>query len=218
MTPGCDSRGRNDVRGRGGPSGGSVGRVRLYNVTDDAVVDGPQSGGAGWAEGRDPAAARPPRRRGAADPAWRVGVRSVVQHGVDHAHQIVGGGKDPSRYPTLRGLNDLRRVQRRDATLHLPVQVHARRASWSVSVTWARPPRLEKFLKRIFRDLPGSILESDAPRTRAPSSTPMAGAATTASSISAMATSASIMPATSLRKDPFISTASKASGAWPKSG
>ena len=54
--------------------------------------------------------------------------------------------------------------------------------------------------------------------TRAPSSTPMAGAATTASSISAMATSASIMPATSLRKDPFISTASKASGAWPKSG
>ena len=61
----------------------------------------------------------PPRRRGAADPAWRVarddeafvvdarvGVRSVVQHGVDHAHQLVGGGKDPSRYPTLCGLND----------------------------------------------------------------------------------------------------------------
>ena len=72
--------------------GAAVGRVRLSNVTDDAVVDGPQSGGAGWAEGRDPAAARPPRRRGAADPAWRValddeafvvdarvGVRSVVQ-------------------------------------------------------------------------------------------------------------------------------------------
>ena len=52
--------------------GAAVGRVRLSNVTDDAVVDGPQSGGAGWAEGRDPAAARPPRRRGAADPAWRV--------------------------------------------------------------------------------------------------------------------------------------------------
>ena len=54
------------------PQRGAVGRVRLYNVTNDAVVDGPQSGGAGWAEGRDPAAARPPRRRGAADPAWRV--------------------------------------------------------------------------------------------------------------------------------------------------
>ena len=110
MTPGCDSRGRNDVRGRGGPQRGSVSRVRLYSVTDDAVVDGPQSGGAGWAKGRDPAAARPPRRRGAADPAWRVelddeafvvdarvGVRSVVQPGGDHAHQLVGGGKDPSR-------------------------------------------------------------------------------------------------------------------------
>ena len=81
------------------PQRGSVGRVRLYSVTDDAVVDGPQSGCAGWAKGRDPAAARPPRRRGAADPAWRValddeafvvdarvGVRSVVQHGGDHAH------------------------------------------------------------------------------------------------------------------------------------
>ena len=92
------------------PQRGSVGRVRLYNVTNDAVVDGPQSGCAGWAEGRDPAAARPPRRRGAADPAWRValddeafvvdarvGVRSVVQHGVDHAQQLVGGGKDPSK-------------------------------------------------------------------------------------------------------------------------
>ncbi len=101
------------------PQRGSVGRVRLYNVTDDAVVDGPQSGGAGWAEGRDPAAARPPRRRGAADPAWRValddeafvvdariGVRSVVQPSVDHAHQLVGGGKDPSRNPTLRGPDD----------------------------------------------------------------------------------------------------------------
>ena len=150
------------------PQRGSVGRVRLYNVTDDAVVDGPQSGCAGWAEGRDPAAARPPRRRGAADPAWRValddeafvvdarvGVRSVVQHGVDHAHQLVGGGKDPSRYPTLCGRNDVRRVQRRDATLHLPVQVHARRASWSVSLTWARPPRREKFLKRHIPGLAG---------------------------------------------------------------
>ena len=150
------------------PQRRSVGRVRLSNVTDDAVVDGPQSGGAGWAEGRDPAAARPPRRRGAADPAWRValddeafvvdarvGVRSVVQPGVDHAHQLVGGGKDPSRYPTLCGRNDLRRVQRRDATLHLPVQVHARRASWSVSVTWARPPRREKFLKRHIPGLAG---------------------------------------------------------------
>ena len=150
------------------PQRGSVGRVRLYNVTDDAVVDGPQSGCAGWAEGRDPAAARPPRRRGAADPASRValddeafvvdarvGVRSVVQHGVDHAHQLVGGGKDPSRYPTLCGRNDLRRVQRRDATLHLPVQVHARRASWSVSVTWARPPCREKFLKRHIPGLAG---------------------------------------------------------------
>ena len=119
MTPGCDSRGRNDVRGTRRPQRGSVGRVRLYNVTDDAVVDGPQSGCAGWAEGRDPAAARPPRRRGAADPAWRValddeafvvdariGVRSVVQPSVDHAHQLVGGGKDPSRNPTLRGPDD----------------------------------------------------------------------------------------------------------------
>ena len=87
------------------PQRGSVGRVRLYNVTDDAVVDGyAQSGCAGWAEGRDPAAARPPRRRGAADPAWRValddeafvvearvGVRSVVQPGVDHAHPDIRG-------------------------------------------------------------------------------------------------------------------------------
>ena len=40
MTPGCDSRGRNDLRGRGGPQRGSVSRVRLYSVTDDAVVDG----------------------------------------------------------------------------------------------------------------------------------------------------------------------------------
>ena len=58
------------------PQRGSVGRVRLYNVTDDAVVDA------------------------------RVGVRSVVQHGVDHARQLVGGGKDPSRNPTLRGPDD----------------------------------------------------------------------------------------------------------------
>ena len=54
--------------------------------------------------------------------------------------------------------------------------------------------------------------------TRAPSSTPMAGAATTAWSTSAMATSASTMPATSSPKAPSISTASKASGAWPRSG
>ena len=54
--------------------------------------------------------------------------------------------------------------------------------------------------------------------TRAPSSTPMAGAATTAWSISAMATSASIMPGTSSPRAPSISTASRASGAWPKSG
>ena len=38
MTPGCDSRGRNDLRGRGGPQLGSVSRVRLYSVTDDAVA------------------------------------------------------------------------------------------------------------------------------------------------------------------------------------
>ena len=36
----------------------------------------------------------------------RVGVRSVVQPGVDHAHQLVGGGKAPSRNPTLRGPDD----------------------------------------------------------------------------------------------------------------
>ena len=59
---------------------------------------------------------------------------------------------------------------------------------------------------------------SAAGSTRAPSSTPMAGAATTAWSISAMATSVSIMPATSSPGDPSISTASKASGAWPRSG
>ena len=98
MTPGMRLARSQRLTGTRRPQRGSVGRVRLYNVTDDAVVDGPQSGGAGWAEGRAPAAARPPRRRGAADPAWRValddeafvvdarvGVRSVVQHGVDHA-------------------------------------------------------------------------------------------------------------------------------------
>ena len=53
---------------------------------------------------------------------------------------------------------------------------------------------------------------------RTASSTPMAGAATTAWSTSAMATSASTMPATSSPKAPSISTASKASGAWPRSG
>ena len=36
----------------------------------------------------------------------RIGVRSVVQPSVDHAHQLVGGGKDPSRNPTLRGRDD----------------------------------------------------------------------------------------------------------------
>ena len=110
MTPGYDSRGRNDVRGRGGPSGGRWAGCGSPTSPTMQSSDGPQSGGAGWAEGRDPAAARPPRRRGAADPAWRValddeafvvdarvGVRSVVQPGVDHAHQLVGGGKDPSR-------------------------------------------------------------------------------------------------------------------------
>ncbi len=58
------------------PQRGSVGRVRLYNVTDDAVVDGPQSGCAGWAEGRDPAAA-PARSCGSsvARCARRRGVR-----------------------------------------------------------------------------------------------------------------------------------------------
>ena len=58
-------------------------------------------------------------QRGAVDPAWRValddeafvvdarvGVRSVVQPGMDHAHQLVGGDKAPSRNPTLRGPDD----------------------------------------------------------------------------------------------------------------
>ena len=48
--------------------------MRLYNVTERVALD---------------------------DEAFvvdaRVGVRSVVQPGVDHAHQLVGGGKDPSR-------------------------------------------------------------------------------------------------------------------------
>ena len=54
--------------------------------------------------------------------------------------------------------------------------------------------------------------------TPAPSSTPMAGAATTAWSISGMATSASIMVRTSLPREPSTSMASKASGGWPRSG
>ena len=48
--------------------------------------------------------------------------------------------------------------------------------------------------------------------------TPMAGAATTAWSISGMATSASIMVRTSLPREPSTSMASKASGGWPRSG
>ena len=63
--------------------------------------------------------------------------------------------------------------------------------------------------------LQGIIRGRVDPRT---SSTPMAGAATMAWSTSGMATSASIMPATSSRRDPSTSTASKASGAWPRSG
>ena len=51
--------------------------------------------------------------------------------------------------------------------------------------------------------------------TRAPSSTPMAGPATTAWSTSAMATSGSIIPG--MRGAPSTSTASRASGAWPRS-
>ena len=65
---------------------------------------------------------------------------------------------------------------------------------------------------------PPSRASSAAGSTRAPSSTPMVGAATTAWSTSAMATSASTMPATSSPKAPSISTASKAFGAWPRSG
>ena len=73
---------------------------------------------------------------------------------------------------------------------------------------------------RSFRTAPSppSRALSAVGSTRAPSSTPMAGAATTASSTSAMATSGSIMPVMSSRRGPSISTASKASGAWPRSG
>ena len=72
---------------------------------------------------------------------------------------------------------------------------------------------------RLYRARPG-LLNAHPPghhprvgSTRAPSSTPMAGAATTAWSTSAMATSASTMPATRAPKAPSISPASKASGA-----
>ena len=64
MTPGCDSRGRNDLRGRGGPQRGSVSRVRLYSVTDDAVVDGPSQVVLG---GRKVAIRRPRVRRDGAE-------------------------------------------------------------------------------------------------------------------------------------------------------
>ena len=72
---------------------------------------------------------------------------------------------------------------------------------------------------RLYRARPG-LLNAHPPghhpavgSTRAPSSTPMAGAATTAWSTSAMATSASTRPATRAPKAPSISPASKASGA-----
>ena len=147
------------------PQRGSVGRVRLYNVTDDAGVDGSPVRLC-WVSGRSRSGGRASAANGAELRIQRGAlrsttrrlssmpgsVRSVVQHGVDHAHQLVGGGKDPSRYPTLCGLNDLRQVQRRDATLHLPVQVHARRASWSVSVTLGSAAATREVLKR---DIPG---------------------------------------------------------------
>ena len=136
------------------PQRGAVGRVRLYNVTDDAVVDGTPSQVV--LGGRKVATRRPRvRRDGAELRIQRGALRSTTRRSSSMPGSVygrscstawttrtsfVGGGKDPSRYPTLCGRNDLRRVQCRDATLHLPVQVHARRASWSVSVTWARPP------------------------------------------------------------------------------
>ena len=116
MTPGCDSRGRNDVRGRGGPSGG---RWAGCGSTTSPTMQSSMAPSQVVLGGRKVAIRRPRVRRDGAElriqrGAWRsttrrfvvdarVGVRSVVQPGVDHAHQLVGGGKDPSRYPTLCG-------------------------------------------------------------------------------------------------------------------
>ena len=72
MTPGCDSRGRNDVRGRGGPSGGrwaGCGSTTSPTMQSSMAPSQVVLGGRKVAIRR---AARPPRRRGAADPAWRV--------------------------------------------------------------------------------------------------------------------------------------------------
>ena len=104
MTPGCDSRGRNDVRGRGGPSGGRrwagcgspTSPTMQSSMAPSQVVLG----------GRKVAIRRPRVRRAGAElriqrGAWRSTTRrsssmpgSVYgrscKPGVDHAHQLVG--------------------------------------------------------------------------------------------------------------------------------
>ena len=77
---------------------------------------------------------------------------------------------------------------------------------------------------RLYRDRPGlarsprSRASSAAGSTRALSSTPMGGAATTAWSISATVISALTIPRMNSCGAPSISTASRGSGAWQKSG
>ena len=130
MTPGCDSRGRNDVRGRGGPS-----------------------------------VARGARRRGV---RRRCPGRCTVGRAARRGSRAPACGRWQGSIPVSDALWAQRLTPSPAPGRHVaPAGAGpARRASWSVSVTWARPPRREKFLKRIFRDLPGSIPESDAPWTR----------------------------------------------------
>ena len=99
MTPGCDSRGRNDLRGRGGPSGG---RWAGCGSTASPTMQSSMAPSQVVLGGRKVVIRRPRVRRDGAElriqrGAWRsttrrfvvdarVGVRSVVQHGGDHAH------------------------------------------------------------------------------------------------------------------------------------
>ena len=96
---------------------------------------------------------------------------------------------------------------------------------------WARRLRQNRRLRhlraagpRLYRDRSG-LLEAHAPGHHPRPGRPAhrhqlrrLARATTAWSIWGMATSASIIPATSSPREPSILTASKASGVWPRSG
>ena len=119
MTPGCDSRGRNDVRGRGGPSGARGARRRgvRRRCPGRCTV-----GRAARRGSRAPACGRWQGSIPVSDALWA---------------QRLTPSPAPGRHVAPAGAGP------------------ARRASWSVSVTWARPPRRDKFLQRHIPGLAG---------------------------------------------------------------